>query len=319
MGKVRDWIMEHVVGKEINNLLEERKGNFKPLDYFIDIIEKIDISNFNAEFTKFKARYPVEGHNDPQIGRLNLIQLKVREDSFSKIEEWDSTDHLKFYDNNTCFMYYFTIQKTLDTNDTKFQTKKDNFLKDDNGMFINDIQYKEIPVKGTSKVTYERLMYIGITTNISARFNGHKVFKIFHQPRFRNVKKYLYISEITLNEEIPFKDKVWQSNNEIIQTPLDVISPYALAENILLYLENIFITYFDKPELNDSSFHFKKGTADLWNEIFFPTTIKIEAYKNSIFFNESTFLNFSDTIHVISKMPESQKEFYKKKVQRIKK
>ncbi|WP_249598681.1 hypothetical protein [Peribacillus frigoritolerans] len=64
--------MEHAVGKESNNLLEERKVDFKPLDYYSNIIGIIEISEFDDKFKEFTEKYSAKAHND-QIGKLCIV------------------------------------------------------------------------------------------------------------------------------------------------------------------------------------------------------------------------------------------------------
>ncbi|MCM3255586.1 hypothetical protein [Priestia aryabhattai] len=316
MGKVRDWIMNHAVAKEINNLLEEKKADFKPLDYYSNIIEKIETSEFNDIFKDFTKKHSAKAHNN-QLGKLSIMKNHLENERFRTINDLYVETRLSQWDNSSCFIYYFTIEKTFDTEDKDFTVHKENFLKDKKGVPVSDIQYKSRSAGGSLE-TYERLVYIGITTKVLSRFNnGHKAFTEFYgsRSRFKGATMYLYISEITLDETISFTDMAGAERNltSVIETPLDVIAPYKLTVNILHYLENIFLAYFDKPEFNGKSYDHGGSKNDPWNQIYLLQSIRIKSYNDSIFFNKQTYLDNNKIVEIIKEMPQKQKDLYLEK------
>lgn len=60
---------------------------------------------------------------------------------FRTVKELDSRTQLSQWDNSSCFIYYFTIEETFDTNDKESLKQRDNFLKETDGTPLSDIQY----------------------------------------------------------------------------------------------------------------------------------------------------------------------------------
>lgn len=296
MGKVRNWLFNHPVEKEINNLLEVKDGNFKPQDYYINILDKIDIVNFHSEFKNFKSNYPTVNHKT-QIQRLGLLHVHLKNDNFKAITDMDESGSLEHYDNNSCFIYFFTVKEVFDMEDDNYETLLDKFLREEDGKSIDEIQYNSRVIKKDKSIEYEKLVYIGMTTEISTRLKAHEVYRKLHQERFKNSDKLIYIAEITLNEEISYKLIDGTPETETIETPLDVIKPYKLVNNILIFLESMLITNFKVPEFNTLSsspklFFYSDGELDPWDRIINPDYIKIEnSSTQSIFFDEEVSLN----------------------------
>jgi hypothetical protein len=84
----------------------------------------------------------------------------------------------------------------------------------------------------------EKVVYIGKTTSKSSRFMaGHKAMTRLHAPRYDGLKKRLYRCCVVL---------LSGRKNEI---PLEWITPYPAAKEMLSTFENILIYNF-QPELN---------------------------------------------------------------------
>jgi len=86
--------------------------------------------------------------------------------------------------------------------------------------------------------TTERIVYIGKTSADSKRFSGgHSAITKLHDPKYRNLKKQLYLCCVILGT----KDKAY--------LPLEWVSPLNYAEELLISIE-AQLTYQIQPELN---------------------------------------------------------------------
>jgi hypothetical protein len=320
MGKVKDWLIKYPVNLEINHLLEKKGKDYKPQDYYLNIIGKVDIVNFESTFEDFKTLYPTVNHND-LIGRLGLLNIHLIDDDFELIRQKDKNGDLDHQDKNTCFIYFFTVEEAFKTGDEdlikKFKEKYD-------GSPIGPKQFKHseefIGEDGEKYIVYEKLVYVGMTTDISSRFKAHEVFRKLHQKRFINASKYIYIAEIEIGEEILYEDLPGTGEKELtLWTPLDVVSPIKLVTNILNFLESMLICFFEAPEFNKlhstpKIFFYTDEKLDPWGKIIVPDYIKIEESTTiqSIFFNKEYALNKEKQKELLERVTEKELILYSK-------
>ncbi|WP_226546012.1 hypothetical protein [Bacillus thuringiensis] len=88
----------------------------------------------------------------------------------------------------------------------------------------------------------EILTYIGSTYKKTHRFKeGHKVSQELLDPFFRNMTKKLYFAQvlITYRHEDYF-------NGEKITVPIEWLEPYEFVEDIIIYLEYLFIHHLER-------------------------------------------------------------------------
>ena len=89
--------------------------------------------------------------------------------------------------------------------------------------------------------TDERVVYIGKTDSKKSRFiNGHLAALKLHDPKYAMFNKRIYFGTITFLS----KDKKY--------VPLEFITPYSEANNLLSEMEGLLISHFT-PELNVKS------------------------------------------------------------------
>ncbi|WCN36485.1 hypothetical protein [Aneurinibacillus uraniidurans] len=257
METVNTWLIE-MVKKNPDFNLNPKGGGFTPRAYRLSIIKDLEVHEI-INFIK----------NDQQISDYNTLMDKVTK-AFEQLRA--GLPSVYEIDKLSSFIYFITVTKKFDRNNI-----------DDAEEFLADVKEKENAFKfieDSNSMTIEKLVYVGETMDIKNRFiGGHSALTQIN--KHTSATKKIYIAQV----------HVLETTNEMpyVNFPecLDAVNPPKLVENILKFLESLFITYYGIPEFNYRDKEPKvKFSNDPWEKIVGPEFITITEYQNSILFRD---------------------------------
>lgn len=295
MDIINRWVEKKFETDQTLAILGDRPEDYSPYSYTLNIRRHCKVHEIGKEVKGIKS-YTVTNK------LINELATSLKDNENVEKEQLDFS----------CFIYFITVSKKFGNSQVE-EIKK--FVKKSNG---EECYFKTIASGDDSKI-YEKLVYIGLSSNIEERFKkGHKVSQLLNDPAYDNADKRIFLASIGIvsaedaDKKLPLTiDQINSPRNELIQhvmelmdienTPLEAIRPQKLMQNLISLMESVLIAWFDVPEYNTKDtipkIFFNKEKRPEWVKTLMAEHIHIvDRTGDSIIFGNDMKIPLKDTL-----------------------